>query len=446
MKGKNLMIVMKFGGSSVGNAEMIKNVAGIVKSQIRSDPIVVVSALSGATDSLIEMANSIAAGKKIDGDLDGVIKRHYDVIGELGLDNSIIDSEIIQLRSLVSRMSVVEEWTPKTLDVLMSFGERISARIVAAYMSKIGLDARACDAYDIGFVTDSNFGFADVLPETYANVKKKFSDKREVPVVTGFIGKDRKGNITTLGRGGSDYTCSIIGAAVGAEEIQIWTNVNGIMTADPKIVSGARNIKNISYDEESELEFLGAPTLHLKGILPAVEGNITVRILNTLQPEQRGTTITREIREEMRVASITHKEKMCAISICNPKLIFVKNVFRTVSDALQKHGVSAELVSVSKARIMILLNEMQNHRIEDAAGEMKRLGRVEIKYNLAKISIVGTSVALIPGIAQRMLSAAGKTPIEAVVCGGSETSQSFVVKSGYAKEALCMLHKEFFGE
>ena len=439
------MIVMKFGGSSVGNAEMIKKVAGIVKSQIRSDPIVVVSALSGATDSLIELANSVASGKDTNGNLDALIRKHYDTIEELGLDPSIISAEIKQLGELVNGIHVVEDLTPKTLDSMISFGERLSARIVAGCMQKAGINARAYDAYDIGMITDSNFGFADVLPEAYTKIRKSFSRKDCIPVVTGFIGKDRKGNITTLGRGGSDYTGSIIGAAVKAEEIQIWTNVNGIMTADPRIVNGAQNLGNISYEEESELEFLGPSTLHLKGILPAVEGNITVRILNTMQPEQRGTLITRDIKEERRVASITHKERMCIIKVNNPRLIFIKGAYRSVSEALQRHGISPELISVSKADIMILLNDVRNVKAAEAAEELKRLGEVEVVHGLTKVSIVGKAVATIPGIAQRMLAAVGDMPVEMIECGGSGMSQSFVVREEYAKDAIRALHKEFFG-
>ncbi len=439
------MIVMKFGGSSVGNAEMIKKVAGIVKSQIRSDPIVVVSALSGATDSLIELANSVASGKDTNGNLDALIRKHYDTIKELGLDPSIISAEIKQLGELVNGIHVVEDLTPKTLDSMVSFGERLSARIVAGCMQKTGINARAYDAYDIGMITDSNFGFADVLPEAYTRIRKSFSRKDCIPVVTGFIGKDRKGNITTLGRGGSDYTGSIIGAAVKADEIQIWTNVNGIMTADPRIVDGARNLGNISYDEESELEFLGPPTLHLKGILPAVEGNITVRILNTMQPEQRGTLITRDIKEERRVASITHKERMCIIKVNNPRLIFIKGAYRSVSEALQRHGISPELISVSKADVMILLNDVRNVKAAEAAEELKRLGEVEVVHGLTKVSIVGKAVATIPGIAQRMLAAVGDMPVEMIECKGSGMSQSFVVREEYAKDAIRALHKEFFG-
>ncbi len=217
------------------------------------------------------------------------------------------------------------------------------------------------------------------------------------------------------------------------------------MTADPRIVDGARNLGNISYDEESELEFLGPPTLHLKGILPAVEGNITVRILNTMQPEQRGTLITRDIKEERRVASITHKERMCIIKVNNPRLIFIKGAYRSVSEALQRHGISPELISVSKADVMILLNDVRNVKAAEAAEELKRLGEVEVVHGLTKVSIVGKAVATIPGIAQRMLAAVGDMPIEMIECKGSGMSQSFVVREEYAKDAIRALHKEFFG-
>ncbi len=439
------MIVMKFGGSSVGNAEMIKKVAGIVKSQIRSDPIVVVSALSGATDSLIEIANSAASGKKPDGNVESLIKRHYDTISELGLDKGIIANELKELRALARMVNSANTLTPKMRDALISLGERMSARIVAAYMSRVGMRAKAYDAYDIGFVTDSNFGFADILPETYMNVKKRLSGIDGVPVITGFIAKDTKGEVTTLGRGGSDYTGSIVGASVNADEIQIWTNVNGIMTADPRIVRKARSIASMSYDEESELEYLGSPTLHLKGILPAVENNITVRIKNTMNPEHEGTTITGELNGKSRVASITHKERMCIIRVHNPMMAFGKDVPGTVSSILQKYGIPFDTIEVSRADIMILLNDMHNYRIAEAAAELRNLGKVAVIYNLAKVSIVGKDLASIPEIYERMLSAVKDMRIIASACGASPTSRSFIVKENQATKAVRMLHKEFFG-
>ncbi|MEM3839395.1 MAG: hypothetical protein QXF01_02340, partial [Candidatus Micrarchaeaceae archaeon] len=182
---------MKFGGSSVGSPETIKRVAGIVKSQIRSGPIVVVSALSGATDSLIEIANTIAAGKSPEESLNSLIKRHKDTISELGLDQSIIENELTELKSAVEHADRAKASAPIFLDALASFGERLSARIVAGCMRECGIDATAYDAYDIGMLTDSNYGFADVLSETFSSIRKGLNGKPGVPVVTGFIGKDR---------------------------------------------------------------------------------------------------------------------------------------------------------------------------------------------------------------------------------------------------------------
>ncbi len=434
------MIVMKFGGSSVADSARIRNVADIVRKSRGKNPAVVVSALGGTTDMLIKIAK-LSPKKRHEAEMQKLREKHLKVIRELGIRESVISGELEGLERL-TRM--VNSLTPKISDHIASFGERMSARIVAGYMSSIGMKAKAFDAYEIGMVTDSNFGFADVLPETYSNVKRSLP-RNCIPVITGFIGKDRRGEITTIGRGGSDYTASIIGAAIGAEEIQIWTNVNGIMSADPRIVKSAHNIRDMSYEEESELEFLGSPTLHLKGIIPAVENKITVRILNTLNPGQRGTVITQNIDAGRRVASITHKEKMCIINIYNPGLLFEKNVSGSVSEALQRRKVSAEIISISKSNVMILLNESQNKDISGVAKELKGMGSVEIKHRLAKVSIVGKSVAAIPGISQRMLSAVRSMPVEAALCSGSETSQSFIVKERDAKGAVRLLHKEFFG-
>ena len=218
------MIVMKFGGTSVGNALRIREVVGIVKSQLGNGPIVVVSALGGITDALIETGKQAAAGKDVNVMLDQIVKRHYDTIAELKLEQKIIAPEVEQLGKLVGDIFMLGELGPRNLDRLMSFGERMSARIVAACMRSAGLDGEAYDAYDIGMITTSNFGDADITPYTYQRIRKALAGKSCIPVITGFLGKSKEGEITTLGRGGSDYTASIVGAAVGAKEIQIWTD------------------------------------------------------------------------------------------------------------------------------------------------------------------------------------------------------------------------------
>src|SRR3989304_4059822 len=224
------MIICKFGGSSVGDAKHIRTVFDIVKGYLSKKPIVVVSAHKGVTDELIKVAEWALNGKS---KLDGIRHRHATILSELGLPTDIIDERFAELDALLRGITMVKELTPRTLDYVLSFGERLSSRIIAAYFNKAGIPAEQYDAFDIGMLTDDNFGGATPLPEADTLIKQNIEKIKKLPIITGYIGKTRSGDVTTLGRNGSDYTASIIGAAINADEIQIWTDVDGVMTADP---------------------------------------------------------------------------------------------------------------------------------------------------------------------------------------------------------------------
>ncbi|MCH8329205.1 MAG: aspartate kinase, partial [Nanoarchaeota archaeon] len=299
-------MVIKFGGTSVGNADRIKNTAGIIKSYAEKKPVVVVSAVGGITDKLIELANAANQGNKI---LDDIKKIHYEILEKLSLDKNLLDKDIEELTTTINEIKNNSEINDKILDKMQSFGEQMSSKIVVAQLNKIGVKAQAFNAWDLGFLTDSNFGSAEPLEETFSNLNdniktlenQRFSVPQKskgffrefdvVPVVTGFLGKTKEGEITTLGRGGSDYTAAIIGNAIDADEIQIWTDVDGMMSADPKMVSNAKTLNKVSFAEASELAYFGARVLHPKTILPAMKKDIPVRVLNSLNPENNGTTI-----------------------------------------------------------------------------------------------------------------------------------------------------------
>jgi len=249
------MIVMKFGGSSVGDAERIKNVCNIVKS--RKNPVVVVSAVKGVTDMLINTVEMAAKGEDVSKELGDIKERHHKVLKDLELKEDLVDSQLEEYSKVIDRIFVMKRINPELMDEVQSFGERCSSRIVAACLTKEGLLAKAYDAYDIGMITTPDYGKAEPLPDAEEKIAKAIKKLDVVPVVTGFIGKDSAGNITTLGRGGSDYTAAIIGAALDSVT-EIWTDVNGIMSADPKVVSDAHTISKISFNEASELAYFGA--------------------------------------------------------------------------------------------------------------------------------------------------------------------------------------------
>lgn len=436
-------MVMKFGGTSVGSAERIRNLTDIVRSRLKKKPVVVVSTLSGVTDALIDLANESLRGNGAKEKFELIRERHCAVMRKLGLDTGIISRELERLKSLSNSIKLLEELTPKTLDSVMSFGERMSSRMIAAYMSSAGIKSRAYDAYDLGMITDSNFGRADVLPEAYPMIRKSILGIRDAtPVVTGFIGKDRSGRITTLGRGGSDYTASIIGSAVGAELIEIWTDVNGIMTADPKIVKGAKSIDTISYEEASELAFLGAKVLHPNTITPAISKRIPVRILNTFNPSHAGTTVLKSSKKK-RVVSIACKKGIEMVDVHTPRMFMMHGFLKRVFGIFDSLGISVDMVSTSEADLSVTLD--QSHDLYRLAEELGKFADVDIKKNRAKISIVGSGMAYRRRLLGRIFSTLNGIDIEMISSSASEINQSLVVREKDADIAVRRLHETFFG-
>ncbi|MEM4325954.1 MAG: aspartate kinase, partial [Candidatus Pacearchaeota archaeon] len=249
------MIVMKFGGTSLANAERIKKVGEIIKSRLRKKPIVVVSAVAGVTDSLINLAKESAKGKNPNKGVEEIINLHKKIIRELSLRENLIIDECVKLHDLFNGVYLLKEISPRSLDFIASFGEILSSKIIAEYLNYIGIKSTRYSGWEVGIISDDNFTNAEVLPETYERVKKFFKKLNGVPVVTGFIAKNRDNEITTLGRGGSDYTAAIIGAGLNVKEIEIWTDVDGIKTTDPKIVKGAKQWKRITFEEDSEMAY-----------------------------------------------------------------------------------------------------------------------------------------------------------------------------------------------
>lgn len=263
------MIVMKFGGTSVGSAANIQNLKTIVERNKSRKPVIVVSAVSEITDMLIKAAYEVP--KNQFSQYNNIVKRHKELLHELDLAENLVDEELENLNKCLNEIALLGELTKKTLDYIMSFGERMSCKIVTMYLNNHGTRAKAFNSWDIGLRTDSNFGCANVLQKSLTTVRANLLDINEIPVVTGFLGKDKNGEVTTLGREGSDLTASLIGSALNAEEIQIWTDVDGLMTTDPKIIKEAKTIDRISFEEAAELAFFGAKVLHPKTIEPAIK-------------------------------------------------------------------------------------------------------------------------------------------------------------------------------
>ncbi len=441
---------MKFGGTSIGNAERIENVANIIKGYAKKKPVVIVSAITKITDALVKLANECSKknGEEI---LEYIKKTHYQIIERLGINKGLLDKDIEELSNLVdkikSKIKSVKNSSidSKIFDYFQSFGEIMSSKIVAEQLNKIGLKARAFNSFDLGFLTDSEFGNAEPLEVTYKNLKNNIEKLDIVPVITGFIGKTENGEITTLGRGGSDYTAVIIGAAIEADEIQIWTDVDGIMSAEPKIIRNARTLNNISFEEASELAYFGAKVLHPKTILPAMKKNIPVRVLNSLNKTNKGTVIfSKSSKTKKTVKAIAYKKNITLINIKSTRMLGTYGFLARIFHIFDEYKKSIDVISTSEVSVSLSIDNDEN--IEQIVNELKIIADVGIIKNNTIICIVGEGLIHTPGIAGRGLTALGKNKIniEMISQGASEINITIIVNDKDAEKSVRVLHKEYF--
>lgn len=438
------MIIMKFGGTSVGSADSIKSVAGIVKSQLSRKPVVVVSAITKVTDALIRLAKECAErkGEEI---LKSIRKTHQGIIQQLGINSQILDNDFNQLSALVAE-SKNRKMDAKLLDAIQSFGERMSSKIVAEQLNRAGINAKAFNSWDIGLVTDSNFGDAEPLKTANSAIRKKLLKMVIVPVITGFIGKTENGEMTTLGRGGSDYTASIVGAAIDAEEIQIWKDVDGIMTTDPKIVKNAKTIEKVSFAEASELSYFGAKVLHPKSILPAMKKNIPVRVLNTFNPSNKGTIILNKSEKTSdTVKAIACKKNIKVLHISSTRMLDAYGFMARIFNILGEHKIVIDVITTSEVSISMTIGNSPslNYAIKD----LSKIADVQVRDGKAVICVVGEGMAYTPGVAGKIFSAFSKNNIniEMISQVASEINMTFIVDGKDADNAVIALHKEYFG-
>ncbi|MCH8329417.1 MAG: lysine-sensitive aspartokinase 3 [Nanoarchaeota archaeon] len=434
---------MKFGGTSIGSADRIINTASIVKSYTEKKPVVVVSAVGGITDKLIELANAASKGKG-DGILDDIKKIHYEILEKLGLDKSLLEKDFENLGNTVKNVNG-KNLNAKALDLFQSFGEQMSSKIVAAQLNKIGVKARVFNSWDLGFLTNSEFGSAEPLEETFNNLNDNIKKLNVIPVVTGFIGKTKNGEITTIGRGGSDYTAGIIGSVIDADEIQIWTDVDGIMSTDPKIVNNAKTLKEVSFAEASELAYFGARVLHPKTILPAMKKDIPVRVLNSFNPKSNGTIILNKSgKSEQIVKAIACKKNVILINIISTRMLGAYGFLARLFDVFYKYKQSIDVISTSEVSVSMTIDNGKN--VNDIALDLKGIADVEVLKNKAVICVVGEGMRHTPGVSGRTFTALGKNNIniEMISQGASQINSTFVVDGKDAENTVKVLHKEYF--
>lgn len=439
------MLVMKFGGSSVANRAQIEKVMAIVAERRGDRPVVVSSAHKGVTDALVAAARAAAEGRH---DPERVVDRQRAVAEELGCDEALLAPLYQEIADLLRGISLVKELSPRSLDYVSSFGERMSVRCIADFFTRQGLPAEAHDVWDLGFVTDDHFGRARPLPGYEAGVKAAFAALPEgrVPIVTGFIGKTAGGEITTVGRNGSDLTCTLLAAALGAGEAQIWTDTDGVMTADPSVVSGARNIPHMRFDEAAELAYFGSRVLHPSTLLPAMQADIPVRVLNTNRPAHPGTVIQRVGPDNPNeVTSIAYKERQLVLNVRAARMLGEAGFLARVFDVCARHQVVVDVVTTSEVSISLTAGDAG--ALERAAAELGDLGKVEILRDKTILAVVGQHLAERAGLGARILAAVANAGVNVhmVSYAFGAINLSMVIDDASIGEAVAVLHGELFG-
>ena len=436
-------LVMKFGGSSVADAERIARVRAIVASHQKRRPVVVVSALRGVTDDLLALAHQALAGAKPT--VDAVALRHHAAADALGVPRELVDPLLSELADLLKGIGLVKELTPRTLDYAGSFGERLSARLIAAHFSKNGLLARALDAGEAGLLVDERFGGANPLPESEAQIRAILGGIKEVPVITGFFGRTKSGDIATLGRNGSDYSATIFGAALDAEEVQIWSDTDGVMTADPRLVPDAKPLDALSFEEACELAYYGGKVLHPHTLVPAMRKDIPVRVLNTFKPEHPGTRIVAHLAgRPAGVKSIAFKRHQAIVSVSSPRMASGHGFLARIFAAFARHEISVNMVSTSEVTVSVTTDNPRG--LDKLAAELSPEFEVTVAADKALVCVVGDGIHETPGVAGDVFGAVREAGVNVLMIsqGASRNNIAICVENAELQRAVAALHQRFF--
>jgi aspartate kinase len=445
--------VMKFGGTSVEDANAFRSVAAIVKLAVHSRPVIVVSAISGFTNSLLHSVARAVSGdarsatKSLDADFD----RHLKIVNEL-LDkdsaatfvSTVGDarSKIRQLHKIIAAHPVT---SPPLQDEIVAYGEHLSSQLLAAVLRGVGLAARHVDARSC-IKTDEVYGNAMPLSDTATATERELLplvQAAQIPVLGGFIGSTERGVTTTLGRGGSDYTAALVGAALNAREIQIWTDVSGVLTADPRIVPSAKTIPVLSYQEAAELAYFGAKVLHPKTIQPAIERNIAVRVCNSRAPKDQGTLIVSESRATPQtVKAIAHKNGITTVQVTSARMLGAYGFLRKLFEVFDEHKTAVDVVTTSEVSVSLSVDDASS--LTELIGDLEKLGTVEVEEDRTIISVVGEGLRSTPGIAARVFSVISDINVSMISVGASSVNLTFMVDAAHAEEAITRLHRICF--
>jgi aspartate kinase len=449
---------MKFGGTSVEDATAIDRTARIVCSRREQRPVVVVSAMAKVTDQLLAMARAAGEGN-VRAALEmsaGARERHLNTAHELlGNGNfpelrATLEADFDALDDLLRGIAAVGELTPRTTDNVAGFGERLSSKVVAAAFRDRGLDAEMVDSRQC-IVTDNSFTRAVPLFEvTEERLKQRLgpmleSTPAKVPVMGGFIGATAEGIPTTIGRGGSDFSAAIVGAALDAERIEIWTDVDGMKTTDPKLCPDALRIKTIGFDEAAELAYFGAKVLHPSTVLPAVQKDIPVLVLNSRNPENEGTRITaRPPRCRNLFKAIAAKKRITIIDITATRMLGAHGYLKSIFEAFDRHRCPVDVVATSEVSISITVDS--NDAIPALAADLEKVADVRFSGRNAIVCLVGENIREIPGVAAQVFKAVADAGVNVrmISQGASEINITFVISEDDVPKAIRSLHDAFF--
>ena len=447
------MIVAKFGGTSVGDAAAIERAAAIVAERAPRQPLVVVSALGGTTNALIALAEQASNGQLILAirGVEALRERHLKVAGEL-LGNGTDAIEVIgelsatfdELAALAEALSVLGHATTRSIDAIASKGELLSSALIVAAFRKRGIPAELVDPGSV-MITGNEFGKAEPKTERIAEqaslVIRPLLAAGRIPVIGGYVGATEHGIVTTLGRGGSDYSAALFGAALGAESIEIWTDVDGMLTADPRVVPDALVIERIRFDEASELASFGAKVLHPSTIAPAVRLGIPVSILNSRQPQGQGTLIAFDAPRRA-VTAIAGKEGVTVVKVRSPRMLLAHGFLARIFEVFDRHRTSVDVVATSEISVSLTIDDTRH--LESLVGDLSQLGDVSIERNRGIVALVGAGLGADSDAMARALAALKGTKVHMLSLSASGINLTMLVDADQVPSAMRQLHTAFF--
>jgi aspartate kinase len=440
------MIVMKFGGTSVESREAMERVAGIVRVRLDRHPVVVVSAMGKTTNKLLAIAAAAVQGERgqAAASLEGL--REFHLRESKGLPaQAVIESDFEELGELIKGLAVMGELTPRATDAVSSYGERMSSVIMASVLEDWGMDAVHIDSRRVIVTDDRHTHASPMFVETNARLATAIPkpNKTTVIVMGGFIASTEGGVTTTLGRGGSDYTAAIVGAGIGAEEIQIWTDVDGMLTCDPTILAGGYRVRTCSFAEAAELAYFGAKVLHPATVLPAIDKNIPVRILNSLRPESEGTLIVAEAPPcADPIRSIACKRNITLVNIVSTRMLMAHGFLRRIFEVFDRFETPVDMLATSEVSVSLTIDNPRS--LAAIRVELETFAEVSIEENHAIVCLVGENIRRVPAVAARVFCALKDIPVRVVSQGASLLNISLVIPAADVSRAVESLHWEFF--